>query len=468
MLLYQKIEFILLHLDFVDSHFDELTPISRRMYATGLAKELNQLVSELREIDEQIESSLDYEDAYLDASIFENGIKFSKLCNESLYREDIGNDSEINKMIDIFPLNKENYSFTSDNAEKFKTAMRYLCNDANLSSRDYVYAIYNGLTSLASLLISISHKKSKIKDNQYEEFWYALTSRDDDYFPELSYNDYEKWKEEHDYQDIQVLKDKRTQEIFKILNSGIFNYDIKPVKRDINNSLINISEEALEEGTALPENLATECARFSRYVTFKNNILCINYTKLGKYVYKHFREIEDKQIDRLIYFDYLLMLIHNDMAECNPNLKKYLKFYDDDKLEETFNKALQIIKCCNSLLKEEVQDDFLKSYLHDAFYGDNQLKVRNDLQGQSKYTVICYMLGMIKSTRKVFRIDVTSADIAKELATVIKKPKEDSLKRYIDKGASDLQSKLSKWTVQYITEKLGSKSERLFMDIANK
>jgi hypothetical protein len=120
------------------------------------------------------------------------------------------------------------------------------------------------------------------------------------------------------------------------------------------------------------------------------------------------------------------------------------------------------------LLKEEVPGDFLKSYLHDAFYGDNQLKVRNDLQGQSKYTVICCMLGMIKSTRKVFRIDVTSADIAKELATVIKKPKVDSLKRYIDKGASDLQSKLSKWTVQYITEKLGSKSERLFMDIANK
>ena len=66
MLLYQKIEFILLHLDFVDSHFDELTPISRRMYATGIANELNQLVSQLTVIDDQIESTLGFEDAYLD------------------------------------------------------------------------------------------------------------------------------------------------------------------------------------------------------------------------------------------------------------------------------------------------------------------------------------------------------------------------------------------------------------------
>ena len=79
MLLYQKIEFILLHLDFVDSHFDELTPISRRMYATGLAKELNQLVSELREIDENLETSLDFEDAYLDTSVLGERIKFLKM-----------------------------------------------------------------------------------------------------------------------------------------------------------------------------------------------------------------------------------------------------------------------------------------------------------------------------------------------------------------------------------------------------
>ena len=76
------------------------------------------------------------------------------------------------------------------------------------------------------------------------------------------------------------------------------------------------------------------------------------------------------------------------------------------------------------------------------------------------------MLGMLKTTQKVFRLDVTSADIADALEDVIKKPKKDSLKRYIDKGACDHISKVAKWTVQYVADILGSKSERLFLNIA--
>ena len=93
---------------------------------------------------------------------------------------------------------------------------------------------------LASLLTSISHKKSYIKDYQYEDFWYNGLYRDDDLFPERAINDYEQWKEEHDYQDMQVLKDKRTQEIMTLSKSGVFNYDIKPVKRDIINCKSNL------------------------------------------------------------------------------------------------------------------------------------------------------------------------------------------------------------------------------------
>ena len=74
----------------------------------------------------------------------------------------------------------------------------------------------------------------------------------------------------------------------------------------------------------------------------------------------------------------------------------------------------------------------------------------------------------MKSTQKVFRLEVTSADLAKALSAVVTKPKEASLKRYIDEGASDNQSRLAKWMNQYIIDKLGSKGERLFLDIAKK
>ena len=467
MLLYQRIEFLLLHLDFVDSHFDELSPISRRMYAVGLANELYQLATQLKGVDEQIETTLGFEDAYLSLSTFNNrSISFSNLRNEYFYREDVNNDADINKLIDIFPLNKEDYSFNSENAEIFKTGLRYLCSEGNISSRDLVYALENNLKTIFSLLASIYHKKSNIKDYQWEEFWYTFLYRDDDLYSECAIHDYEKWKEEHNYQDIQVLKDKRTQEILKLLSSGIFSYDVKPVKREMDNSIIDISEDALEEGTELPEDIKTECARFSKYTYYKEDILCLDYVKLGKYIYKHYEEINDEQGDSLIYFDYMLLHIHDDMAACKPKLKKHLRFYEDDLLETVLNDALKVIVSCNGLLKKEVEQDFLTIYLRDAFNGENKIEVQAKLKGQSKYTIICNMLGMLKSTQKVFKLDTTSADIANVLSTIIEKPKQDSLKRYIDQGASDLQSKLSKWTTKYVLHKLGSEVDKSFFEVS--
>ena len=466
---FQKLEFLLLHLNFVDSHFDELTPITRRMYATGLANELYKLASELSVIDEQIENTLSLEDASLEASsYFNRELRFPKLRNESLYRESGNSNAEINNLTDILPLNKEGYTFTSQKAELFKTGLRYLCSDANISSRDLLYAIDTNINAVFTLIARITVKKKNIQNYQYEDFWYTFIGRDDDLIAEMAINGYEKWKEEHDYQDIQVLKDKRTQEILKLLKSGIFNYDVKPVKREIDKCIIEISEDALEEGTEIPEDIKTECARFSKYVSFKDDILCIDYEKLGKYVYKHYREINYKQGDCLIYFDYMLLKIHDDMAECNPKLKKYLRFYEDNELEEVLNKAIETINSCKELLKEGVAQDFLTSYLRDAFYGDNKIEVQAKLKGQSKYTLISKMLGMLKTTQKVFKLDTTSADLAKSLSRVVEKPREDSLKRYIDQGASESNSSLSKWTTCYVMDKLGSKTERLFLGLSQK
>jgi hypothetical protein len=286
-------------------------------------------------------------------------------------------------------------------------------------------------------------------------------------YSEWAENHYDSWKEEHDSQDIQVLKDKRTQEILKLLKSGIFKYDTIPTKREISNSIITITDDALEEGMEVPEDIQIECARFSKYAYFNEDILCLDYKKLGKYVYKHYREITEDQGNCLIKFDYLLLLIHSDMAECNPKLKKYLRFYEDDILEGVLNGMLSVIETCNILLKEDVPQDFLSEYLRAAFYGDNKNEVQAKLKGQSKYKLVCRMLGMIKTTQKVFKVETTTADIAKALATIVDKPKAKSLQRYIDEGASDYNSKLSKWSKEYVVNKLGNDADRLFMKIAN-
>lgn len=467
MLLADKIEYIFLLIDFVSSNMKDFNPVTRRMYAMGLINEMYQIESQLSVINERLETSLSIEDACLDLTLWEDE-KYDRknLLDEKMYIEDASKDADINRLTDLFPQDNEDYSFTTENAERFKTGMRYLCSDANLSPRNMVFALNKGFMSIISLLCSIKQKKTSIKDFQWEDFWYEFLFRDDDLWTERAIYDYEQWKEEHDWHDIQALKDKRTQEILKLLKSGVFKKDIVPVRRDIENSVITISEDALEDGTDVPDNIKIECARFSKYVMMKKDILCLDYMKLGKYVYKHYADIEDDVWDNLIYFDNMLLHIHDDMAECNPELKVYLKFYEDDVLESVLDNGLEVINSCRELLRTEVEPDFLANYLRAAFYGEPKMEVQSSLKGQSKYTIICNMLGMLKTTLKVFKLETTSAELAKALSSVVKKPSEDSLKRYVDKGASIKQSKLSKWTTQYVMDNLGNEAERLFVKIS--
>lgn len=467
MLLAEKIELFFNQVDMMTDTWEDMTPIARRMYAMGFMNELYQIVTQLEDINEQLDSSLGFEDAYLDyAWNDEARYRTGRLLDERMYREEPTKDTEINRLIDFFPKDKETYSFTSEKADTLKTGMRYLCSEGNVSPRDIVFALDCGIKKVWGLLDSIKKKKAKIKDFQWEDFWYGFLLRDDDLYFERAQNDYDKWKEEHDWHDFQTLKDKRTQEILKVLKSGVFSHDVVPVKRDIAKSIITIEEDAIEDGEEIPDNIPTECARMSKYVTMKEDILCLDYVKLGKYVYKHYSQLEEDEENSLIYFDIILCKIHEDMAECKPKLKKYLKNNEDEVLEEILNKALTVINSCSVLLKEGVGQDFLSDYLREAFYGDTKAEVQAKLKGQSKHTILCEMLGMLRTTQKVFKIDTAANDLATALSEVVKKPNKESLTKYINNGSAIRKSKLSEWTTNYVMEKLGSETDRAFINVS--
>lgn len=463
-----KIEMFFMQIDMMTDVWEEMTPIARRMYAMGFINEMHQIVSQLEIINEQLESSLSFEDADLESAWNENTrYKIGRLLDERMYREESTKDSEINKLIDFFPLGQETYSFTQKEADTFKTGMRYLCSEGNIAPRDIVYALENGINKVAGLLHSIKTRKTNIQDYQYEDFWYSFQFRDDDLYIEEAYNDYDKWKEDHDYQDLQTLKDKRTQEILKMLKSGVFTHDTVPIKREITNSIITISEEALEEGDEIPENIRVECARMSRYATMKEDILCLDYVKLGKYIYKHYSQIKEEEGDSLIYFDNILFKIQEDMGECKPKLKKYLRFYEDEKLDGVLKEAQDIIDSCKECLLENVSKDYLIVYMKEAFYGTAQIEVQNKLQGQSKYTLICQMVGMLKTSDRVFKPSAISADLAEALSKVVRKPAKKSLERYINQGRIMQNGKLLDFTKKYVTDTLGNDAERLFVKVAH-
>ncbi len=468
MFLYQQIEFLILLAEQISDIIKDLNTISRRMLVMGLITQMQQIIERLAEIDEQMDSYIIDEDALLSIEAVEKLNSMRNLLDEKLYEDDVCQEGEINRLPDYFPVGDKDYSFTLDKAEIMKTGLRYLMSDANIAPRDIVYSLNFCRKKIASLLISIDRKKHSIENYQYEDFWNSFAERDDDLILENVINDYELWKEENDFKDYQVLKDKRTQEIYKLLNSGVFSYDKKPVKRDVNNRIIKISEDSLEDGTEIADNIHVESAKLSAYVSMKDDIICLDYQKLGKYVYRNYKSFSDEESDSLIYFDYMLLQIHNDMAECKPKLKKYLRFYENEENENALNDAYKFINSCKKSISDKTPNDFLEIYLKEAFYGDCKIEVQAQLKNQSRYTIICKMLGMLKTTLKVFKPETTSNDLAAELSYVIDKPKQESLKRYIDQGASDHVSKLSHWTTQFVMNELGSEEEKAFLKVAGK
>lgn len=469
MFLAEKIQLLFMHINCMTENWEDMTPIARRMYAIGFMNEMHQIITQLEEINEQLDTSLSFEDAYLDYVWNEDTkFKIGRLLDERMYREEPTKDTDINHLIDLFPLSKDDYSFTPEKAGILKTGLRYICSEANIAPRDIVYALDHGIGRVAGLLTSIKNKKANIQDYQYEDFWNDFLVRDDDLYIERAFNDYEKWKEEHDCQDFQTLMDKRTQEILKVLKSGVFTHDVVPVKREIGNSIITIPEDALEEGAEIPENIKVECARISKYVQMKDEILCFDYAKLGKYIYKHYSQLSEEEENSLIYFENILFKIHDDMVVCNPKLKKHLKYYEEEGLKDVLTEAQKIIDSCKYCLLDNAGEDYLTVYMEEAFYGPAKTIVQSKLKGQSKYTIICQMIGMLKSTQRVFKVEITSADLAEALSKVVKKPAKKSLERYINEGSRVKSGKILDFTNEYVTKTMVNEYEGLFLKISHK
>ena len=451
--------------------FEDTTTVTRRMLAFGLISEIEEICVWLKDICDTLDSELSEEDAELSFDLYDKSISDSlkKLTDEKLYAEDQADNTSINMMVDYFPYNQKDYNFGAENADRLKTGMRTLCSDANVNSRDLAFAIQNGVTKIASFLAEIDRKKKNVEDYKYEGFWQDVKYREEDLYVKRAMNDYDAWKEEYNYKDMQTLTDKRSQEILRLLKADVFK-KVHIVNRDIANRSIVITEEALEIGTQLPEGIENKCAQMSKFVTMNDDILSFNYKELGKYIYRNYADISEEELNALIYFDFILYQIHRDMVACNPNLAEYMDDYEDKVKEDIVNYGLRILEACNNYLDKKVGNDFFSAYLNDAA-NDNVvgMEVLRRLKRDSKkHKLIGNMIGMLKSNSKIFRTDVVSVDLASAISKVVEKPNRDSFKRYIDEGVSDHKSKLSQWTTRYINDKFGTKTEQIFLGIAKK
>lgn len=459
MLVKEKLDLIRYTLVTFSNNFENYSPMTRRLFAIGVVTELLQLNRRLDMLCIQLDSEISVEDAEID---FDDWLEHNDWMNDrgifnilSYHPQKDGNDI-IDNMNKLLPVNYDGYGFTEDDAGKFLTAMHEFCDDESLQARDIIYIIGECIKKTLSSLREVKRKRTNIQGYLFEDYWYSFI---DGYLENSPVSDiYEHWKDEHDDLDMEMLRDKQMQEILVLLKSGFLSHVAQPTRREIDRSKISINKDSFDRSTTIPDGIDMECARLSKFMEWKEEyIFAFNYEKLGRYLYKHHKELTDKEKKSIAHFDQIMDLIHEDMARLDARYKVYLKNYEGDELQSIYEECARILYACREHLLENISDEFFEVVMHDVMFGDMKTELKAKLRGASRMTTLCAMLAACKNSGKVFREGVTSDDLARSLSTAVEKPSRDSLKRYIDNGSANYKARIFIFTEEAIKDYLAQK-----------
>ena len=134
------------------------------------------------------------------------------------------------------------------------------------------------------------------------------------------------------------------------------------------------------------------------------------------------------------------------MAQIKPNLKQYLKRYQEHQLEELLNDCKKIFEPFKEYLKEDIRPTLIDEYLEKLLF-DSEVKeeARMKLSGQSRNKYCCSIVVAL-SFGYIFKPENNNdSDFAKALHITINSIEKKNLERYIkDKEISN--SALNNWT----------------------
>ena len=436
-------------------------PVTDRLFQLSIISLFHQINDSLDKLSSELDTSVILEgvsidfDTYLDENYWTNNLLFKN--EEGFYNqifnikvEDITCRFQINQMTDYLPNGEEGYNITQDQIDTFKTSLNLLCDRKKLGSREILYALLFGLHYMLHQLKKIKEKVEHPKSHQYIKVWEEVY---DDYEDISCRDSYIEWKEENDEFNFVELKRQQIFEIFRMLNSGFFRFYDSITGADVRNRKLIITEDDLPVGKTISENLPAECAKLEKFIEWKGeHVIALNYEKLGKYIYKNYNNFEIDDIDVIVEFDKTMDAIHEDMASLKPQLKQYLKGYEEEQVNVLLNECSDILNTCKIHLAKDINDSFLYIYLKRLLFNKEMKdEARKKLSGQSRNTFICEIVAVLKNA-KIFKVECDKHDLARSLSEKITRIQLDTIVKNIERAYNSNEGTLYHWTMKNIEE----------------
>ena len=187
-----------------------------------------------------------------------------------------------------------------------------------------------------------------------------------------------------------------------------------------------------------------------RFLEFKSNYQTAE--KLGQYIYKNYRKFEYTDTENIVRLDKTLDVIHEDMAHLKPELEKYLKGYEEKKVNDLINECTDILLTCQDYLAANLKPSIFKEYLEKLLF-DKELKeeARKKLSNASRNTYICHIVAAMKNAL-IITIDSTKQELASSLHERLDNVLVSTLEKNIERAYNARKGPLYEWTKNHVDE----------------
>ena len=214
------------------------------------------------------------------------------------------------------------------------------------TTADLYRAIEANLMEIADLIKEVDRKLVKAPVALYGNYYRFLRGQ---YNEEQAVRDFYNWLRTSGIITLVKLRMLRAEKIADFINSGILRLALKSCDIEQDDVDVEQFKKQLPHDYPCVKDFDILCTIFNRTIGWQGDILIPNYNCAGLFIFQHWVELTEEQINAIFYLDKMLELIHGEIQDL-PEAEK-------DPAPERGGELKDRLKKCIALLMDERYGD---------------------------------------------------------------------------------------------------------------
>ena len=180
------------------------------------------------------------------------------------------------------------------------------------TTADLYRAIEGNLMEIADLIGEVGEKLAKAPLTLYAGYYHYLRAQYDE---EQAVKEFRYWQLQSGVPSLVKLKMLRAEKIADFINSRILELALGSCRIESDDVDVEQFRKQLPHDYACVKDFDILCTIFSRTVSKQGDILVPKYDCAGLFIFQHWVELTEEQINAIFYLDKMLELIHEEIQD---------------------------------------------------------------------------------------------------------------------------------------------------------